>query len=168
MIGTAFFVGWVLTLPWMPRIAEKNGRKPMFVASMIVDLIVLVGILLTDSLNLVILLVLLAGAATTARYSVGFVYLMELLPKSAQSFYSAVLNVIAGSVLFFSTLFFRYVSNDWRYFYGLGLALQVINLLCIKFVPESPRALVELQRLDEAESAFKTIARWNKVSLDLN
>ena len=29
LIGSAFFVGWVITLLWVPRISDKHGRKKM-------------------------------------------------------------------------------------------------------------------------------------------
>ena len=43
----------------------------------------------------------------------------------------------------------------------IGFALQICNLISLQFLPESPRLLVELGRLDEAKAAFQKIAKWN-------
>ena len=60
------------------------------------------------------------------------------------------------------------MSDHWLYFSLIGFVLQIWNCISILFLPESPRLLIELQRLDEARESLQKIADWNKVKLEFN
>ena len=39
-LGSAFFAGYVVTMMWLPRFADKKGRKPMYTLGMILNAVV--------------------------------------------------------------------------------------------------------------------------------
>ena len=65
------------------------------------------------------------------------------------------------------TLYFWKISTHWTYFVFIGFVWNIISVIAMIWVPESPRYLVSVGRLEEAAKAFKTIALWNKVKLNL-
>ena len=81
MVGSAFFAGWVCTLLILPPLSDKYGRKYFFQLGVFLNLIVYYIIMETRSLNVMIAAQFLCGMLNSLRTSVGFVYLMELVPR---------------------------------------------------------------------------------------
>jgi len=166
MLGTCIFSGYTTSLLWMPRLSDKYTRKTIFAAGAVFDLCLLIALLGCKSIDSMIVLCFLIGVAIPSRYHIGFVYLMELLPKSKQNFYGAFVNTFNVAGLMLAALYFRFVSKQWTYFCYLSIFMQVVCVVGTCFLPESPRLLIEHQRLDEAEQSLKTIARWGRYNDD--
>ena len=83
MIGASLFLGWCVTLLWVPALADKNGRKKIFWFGMFCDLMLYTGLLITSSLGVMIALYFCFGMVCSIRIQIGYVYLMEMLPKKA-------------------------------------------------------------------------------------
>lgn len=144
LIGSMVFVGWVSTLVWLPRISDMYGRKWIFFGGMVADWVLFILIFVTKSLNWMIVVTTIFGMMTTIRVNIGFVYMMEMMPKRKQSFYASLYNTFEGTILLQGTIYFWFISKDWIYFTLFGFALQCWNCIAILFVPESPRWLIEL------------------------
>ena len=99
MLGSMVFVGWFITLPWIPRLSDMYGRKSVFLIGMIIDWLMFIVMFLTTSVNWMIVVMLVFGMATTIRINIGFVYMMELMPKRNQSFYSSAYNFFEATIL---------------------------------------------------------------------
>lgn len=80
MIGASFFLGWTSTLLWLPAIADKNGRKKIFWIGMNCQLLLFIGLMMTTSLEVMIFLWMAFGMLSSVRVTVGYVYLMEMMP----------------------------------------------------------------------------------------
>lgn len=143
MLGATVFIGWCVTLPWLPRLSDVYSRKYFFMGGMVVDLLLYIALFLTKSLDWMIVVTTCFGLVTTARCNIGFVYMMELLPRRLQSNYSAGYNIIEGSVLLLGTFYFWFVCKDWIYFTLVGFVAQIWSVIAIQFLPESPRLLIE-------------------------
>mmetsp|Transcript_40669 Transcript_40669/g.53345 ORF Transcript_40669/g.53345 Transcript_40669/m.53345 type:complete len:141 (+) Transcript_40669:476-898(+) len=138
------FIGWVITLAFVPRLSDKYNRKKIFLAGMYIDWLLFIAMFFTTSLDLMIVVTFLFGLATTIRVNVGFVYMMELMPRRLQSNYASAYNTMEGSILLLATLYFWFISRHWIYFTLFGFALATWNVItCTFFVPESPRLLIE-------------------------
>ena len=143
LMGSMVFVGWVITLPIIPRISDLYSRKKIFILGMWLDVALFIAIFLCKSLDLMIAITFMFGLATTIRVNVGFVYMMELMPKRLQGFYSSAYNTLEGSVLLLATLYFWFVSKHWFYFSLIGFSFAIYSGVSAFFVPESPRLLIE-------------------------
>ena len=82
-IGTAFFIGWAFTLLWIPLLSDKHNRKKFFIGGNIADIICLSLMLFTSSVNVVITLAFMMGMISSFRINVGYIYLVELMPKKS-------------------------------------------------------------------------------------
>ena len=92
MIGSMYFLGWFITLPWLPRLSDKYSRKKIVYMGMIANWIMFIVMYFTTTIDWMLLNMLIIGMLTTIRISIFFVYFMELLPKRFQSLYSSMLN----------------------------------------------------------------------------
>ena len=81
MLGSMVFVGWFVTLSWVPRISDMYSRKWVFTVGMIIDWLLFIAMFLTTRIDWMIVVTFVFGLATTIRVNVGFVYMMELMPK---------------------------------------------------------------------------------------
>ena len=117
------FIGWVITLPIIPRISDIYSHKKIFIVGMWLDWLLFICLFLCKSLDFMIVVTFCFGLVTTIRVNVGFVYMMELMPKRLQGFYSAGYNTMEGSVLLLATIYFWFISTHWIYFslFGFGL-----------------------------------------------
>ena len=123
MIGSMYFIGWVITLPWVPKLSDSRSRKTYFLIAMLIDLAVYIMMFFANSVEQMILLVFVVGLANSIRMNIGFVYLMELIPKRLQGFYSAVNGNTEGIIPLVGTLYFWFLSNNWIGLYVFGLTL---------------------------------------------
>ena len=81
MIGSAVFIGWFVTLLFVPRLSDVYGRKKIYLIGMYVDWILFIAIFFCKSLDGMIIITFVFGLMTTNRCGVGYVYMMELMPK---------------------------------------------------------------------------------------
>lgn len=143
-LGACFFLGWVCTLWWVPRFSDMFSRKKIFGIGLFVNLLVYVAILAANKLEQICFLILVLGFFTTTRSSVSYVYLLELVPKRIQSSYGGLFVMVSSLIIPITVLYFWFVSNDWIYIHYFGIGCQVVCLVCLYFIPESPRLLIEL------------------------
>ena len=82
-IGSSFFLGWASTLLWLPRFADRGGRKKIFWLIMFIDLLLYTAMLLVKNLAAMISIWFLFGCMQSVSAQVGYVYLTEMMPKRA-------------------------------------------------------------------------------------
>lgn len=123
LLGSMVFVGWVITLIWVPRLSDKYGRKTIYMIGMWGDCACFIAMFLVTSIDLMICVTFVFGLCTTIRVNIGFVYIMEMMPKRNQTFYASAYNCQEGSILFMGTLYFWFVSKDWIYFSLIGFTM---------------------------------------------
>ena len=70
-----------------------------------------------------------------------------------------------SSIYVLATLYFWKISTHWIYFCSVGYCWQIISVVFLFWMPESPRFLISVGKFDEARKAFATIAKWNRKEL---
>jgi MFS family permease len=93
MIGASLFLGWCVTLLWLPNIADRKGRKRVFWAGMISQMVFYIGLLVTTNLYVMIAMWFIFGMLSAIRIQVGYVYHMELLPRKWQTPITTIWNI---------------------------------------------------------------------------
>ena len=102
------------------------------------------------------------GFLSSIRITVGYVYIMELLPKKFQTPITSIWNIQEVSIYCLAVIYFWKISTHWFWFVLIGAIWQVISIFMLFFMPESPRYLVTAGRYEEARQAFETIAKYNR------
>ena len=67
MIGASLFIGWCVTLLWVPNIADKQGRRKLFWLGMVIDLLLYIGLLITSDLTVMIIIWFCFGMCCSIR-----------------------------------------------------------------------------------------------------
>lgn len=161
-MGSIFFVGWCSTLLWVPLLSDKYGRKPFFVWGQVLQFALMTVQMVTHNVMIMLAVIFAQGALTTIRINIGYLWLMELLPKRHQTAVGSGWNVYESFCVMVGPLYFGFVSNKWFYLVLVGYIEQVICLATCFFLPESPRLLVAMNRLGAAQESFRAIAGWNR------
>mmetsp|Transcript_8119 Transcript_8119/g.9718 ORF Transcript_8119/g.9718 Transcript_8119/m.9718 type:complete len:93 (+) Transcript_8119:418-696(+) len=79
-LGSAFYVGYVATMMWLPRLADKKGRKPLFTLGMVLNAIVYAVMLFTKNFYVTWVCIFLFGCINSMRTAIGFIILQEMIP----------------------------------------------------------------------------------------
>ena len=90
---------------------------------------------------------------------------MELLPKKAQTPITSFWNIQEVSIYMLAVIYYWQFNASWFWFVLIGVVFQVISIIMLLFMPESPRYLVTAGRYEEARKAFETIAKYNRKPL---
>ena len=156
------FIGWASTLLWLPAIADKKGRRMLYWIGMIIDLALFTGLLLTQELLVMIFIQFCNGAMSSIRVNVGYVYLMELMPKKAQTPVTSGRFTEEAFIYVLATLYFWKISKHWFYFVFIGYIWNIISVIGMYWLPESPRYLMNIGKYEEAKKVFQYIAKLNR------
>lgn len=106
LIGSIYFLGWVISLIILPRVADNFGRKWIYLGGMVLTVVVYTGVLLSNSVNFLIVLQLFGGIATGIRMSMGYVYMMEFIPTKTQAIVGTVHLIVESFVAVFCCIYF--------------------------------------------------------------
>ena len=107
----------------------------------------------------------LCGTAVGLSFTSGGLYLSELAPKQHRgkftSFYDLFVDfgIVLGSVLGFvaATTHDALFGSRWRFMIGFGATLPLLVLVCVPFLPESPRWLLATGKVTEARATLYRI-----------
>ena len=81
LIGSILFVGWTLAAFVFPRLADIHGRRLIFTGSMLIQTLSFLGLYFSRNIYVTYVFMFFLGTASVGRCSVGYLYLMEILPK---------------------------------------------------------------------------------------
>lgn len=123
LLGSAFFLGWSCTLLWLPRLGDIYGRKMPFALNQIINTILYSLLLWTRDLNQMIAILFTFGLVNSIRTNVGYVYMIELMPKRHETTIGTFWNCIEGLIFLQATIYFYYINKDWYYFVLIGYGL---------------------------------------------
>ena len=80
LIGSSYFIGWIVTLFVVPRFADIYGRKWIFRIGMTIQLAAFTAVMFTHNLYVMIGAIFIIGACCTVRSSIGYILMMEFMP----------------------------------------------------------------------------------------
>ena len=70
---------------------------------------------------------------------------------------------VDGLCVLIAAIFFKYISKDWRIFYGIPLGIFTINLIWLLFQEDTPTFSHSMGRYDKARKLLTKIGRTNLV-----
>uniref|UniRef100_A0A182N5I8 Major facilitator superfamily (MFS) profile domain-containing protein n=1 Tax=Anopheles dirus TaxID=7168 RepID=A0A182N5I8_9DIPT len=159
-----FMVGVMLGSIGFGYLSDKYGRKPIFFASLVLQVIfgVLAGV--APEFFTYTLARMVVGATTSGVFLVAYVIAMEMVGPSDR-LYAGVVCMMFFSVGYMLTAAFAYFIHGWRML-QIALTLPGILFLCYWwFVPESARWLLSNGRPTEAITVIEKAAHCNKLTV---
>ena len=163
LFGSLYFAAVVLGSLIFPPIADKIGRRPVTLIGLLLAAISQTCILFSPSLKFTYALYFLTGLAMPMRVFVGYIYAMEFLPLGKTSMATALTLGCDGFVIALASLWFLYISQDWKSFFLMSTVFCYFTfffILCC--VRESPKFLVSRGRYEEARKVIQRISKFNR------
>jgi MFS family permease len=170
--ASAYIAGAVFGALFFGRLADRLGRKRMFLATLIVYLIATVATAFSWDILSFAVCRFVTGFGIGGEYAAINSAIDELIPARLRGTVDLAINgtfwigAALGAALSIVLLDPQLVGPEWgwRIAFGLGGVLAVGILLVRRHVPESPRWLLTHGRLEEAQAVVADIERQVGVS----
>jgi MFS family permease len=163
--GSAYVAGAVVGALFFGRLADRLGRKPLFLATLAVYLAATLLTALTFDFRTFVICRFLTGFGIGGEYAAINSAIDELIPARVRGFVDLAINgsfwvgAAAGAALSIVLLEPGRFPPDigWRLAFAFGAVLTVAILLVRRHLPESPRWLMTRGRTAEAEAIVDAI-----------
>jgi len=170
--ASAYIAGAVFGALVFGRLADRLGRKQMFLATLIVYLVATVATAFSWDILSFACCRFVTGFGIGGEYAAINSAIDELIPARLRGTVDLAINgtfwigAALGAGLSIVLLHPGFVGPawGWRIAFGLGAVLAAAILLVRRHVPESPRWLLTHGRVDEAETVVRDIERQVGVS----
>lgn len=157
LVTAASLAGILVGASVLGGMADRYGRKTMFIVEMVIFTIFLAA--LTFSPNFVALVSFLfgAGLALGCDYPTAHLVIAESTPTSRRgrlvlsAFAFQAVGALIGTAVGFVILYQNPDVTAWRWMYGVGVLPAVVVIVGRFFVTDSPQWLLSAGRTEEAE-----------------
>ena len=163
MISNIFYLGEVFGCISIARVPDLLGRKWPFLLSVAAQLPCYIGLLFSTNLSFTIVLSFFMGFLHIGIYNGGYVNVCEYVDKPWKNHVCTILLVFDMLTTIMIGIYFHYVSQFWLWFALIGLVFNIVSVIGIYFIPESPEYLYCFYRFPECRAVLKVIADWNRV-----
>lgn len=163
LFGTFFLTGTFVGSFIFPRLGDVKGRKPIFLVGLVLYIATIVAALFTTNMYFAYAILFVSGVSDTAKFFVGYVYAVELMPKYFQDYTGMLIFVVMGLIQAFNALTFWFVYKDWRINAYIAIAVSAISfVMTIISLPESPRFLHAKDKSEKTDQSLIYIMKSNK------
>lgn len=153
---SAGYVGQFLGAMLLGGLAERFGRMPVFVGSVIVMGVLALGCAWSPNYQVLLVVRFVQGLAIGGALPVSITYVNELAPTATRGRYFAIFQWLCMSGYAVASLSSTVIIPElgWRWLFGLGAMPLVLLPLVVLTLPESPRWLARIGRTTDAEKAL--------------
>lgn len=162
---TLFMLGILFGNVLFGALSDCYGRRGPLVAAVLIQLLSSVGTSFSTSFWMFCVLRFITAVVTGGTMVTSFVLVMEIIGVKYRELFS-VLYQIPFNIGHLTLAVFAYYLRDWRYF---QFAISIPSVLLISYywlVPESPRWLFAVNRVDDAVTVLRKAAKCNKLPCD--
>jgi MFS family permease len=138
MIGSAYFIGVILSVAVIPRASDLYGRWWPVMGCCLLSLPLYFWCFWMTTLMEAYAIFFLMGCAFGGNISVSSLYVQELVQERHRAIVYSVgsaFECIAVAVL---CIYFLYITKYWQGWYVCGVVIQVLIILGMLVIPESP------------------------------
>lgn len=82
LIGSMYLFGWSMACLFVPRLGDVYGRRWPYIISGAISIFVYLGLILSNSITLTMVLFFMLGLCTPGKSNIAYVYLLELVPTA--------------------------------------------------------------------------------------
>lgn len=157
MVTAASLAGILIGASALGGLADRYGRKSMFIAEMVIFTVFLVA--LTFSPNFIMLVVFLfgAGLALGCDYPTAHMVISESIPTSKRgrlvlsAFAFQAVGALVGALVGFVILYEIPDVSAWRWMYAVAILPAIVVIIGRFYITDSPHWLVSQGRTADAE-----------------
>ena len=82
-LGSVFYLFWSVSLLFVPRLADKYGRKWLYTSSRVIEAFLYIAAMVTSDYWTMVGLMSAMGLAAAGRMNVQAVYMQEWVPRKS-------------------------------------------------------------------------------------
>ncbi len=146
MIFASFSISRTFLLPLFGRLSDQKGRKPFIVAGLAAYTLISIAFVFSESIETLILLRFIQGAASAMIMPVVQAYVGEITPAGSEGYAMGLFNLSMFLSLSLGPLMGGGIKDIWSLdiaFICMGLLSGIGLLLCIFFLPATSREKVK-------------------------
>ncbi|WP_207435927.1 sugar porter family MFS transporter [Sabulibacter ruber] len=182
-------VGCILGVAFSGELSDRWGRKAMLTLSALLFLLSAIGTAGAPNFTLLVLARMLGGIGVGVASNVAPLYISEIAPAAVRgrlvTFYQLAITVgilaayltnagllsislSQGATGLGNLMDYLVLEEVWRGMFGLGAVPAVLFLAGLLFVPESPRWLVQKNRIEEGTRVLAKISSKAEAQADVS
>jgi MFS family permease len=165
VVAAASLFGILIGATALGHLADRFGRKEMFIVEMLLFVVFIVLLTFSPSYAVVVVALLGIGIALGCDYPTAHLMISESMPSRVRgrmvlgAFGFQAVGGLAGTALGLLILYENPHLGAWRWMYASTLVLAVPVIIGRFFVVQSPPWLVLRGRIKEAEAAIERLLR---------
>ncbi|WGQ12874.1 sugar porter family MFS transporter [Sphingobacterium faecium] len=153
-------IGTILGAVVAGRLADRYGRKPILYFVAVLYLLSAIGCAIASLWELFLLFRLFGGIAVGISSVVGPVYTSEIAPAKDRGKLTGTFQIMIVTGIFTAYLtnfLFMQETGSWRYMLGIMALPAALFILLLKYIPESPRWLLQHRQVEKAKISFNLL-----------
>lgn len=156
LLISAGYVGQFIGAIALGGLAERFGRMPVFAVAVVVMSILALGCAFAPGYEVLLAIRLVQGVAIGGALPVAITYINELAPTATRGRYFAIFQWIAMSGYAAASLASTIIIPElgWRWLFAIGTAPLLLLPFAMITLPESPRWLARVGKIDAARQAL--------------
>ena len=99
------FIGWAIGCIVIPPFADRHGRKVPFLVGVYLQASAWLLIMFTHNFGLFLVLCFIFGFGIAGRYTIGFVFCVEQMPKAFRVQIGMLINLADAAVILYITIY---------------------------------------------------------------
>ncbi|WP_413987896.1 MFS transporter [Labrys okinawensis] len=163
IIGAASLAGILVGAVWLGGLSDHFGRKPMFVAEMVLFCAFLVGLVFCPNYPLLVIFLFGLGLALGCDYPTAHMIISESIPSTARgklvlgAFAFQAVGALGGTAVGYAVLSTLPEISAWRWMYATAIIPAVIVTVGRFYIVESANWLAARGETKKAEVAVRRL-----------
>ncbi|MFP4154483.1 MAG: MFS transporter [Halothiobacillaceae bacterium] len=160
LAGAASLFGILVGALVLGGLADRLGRRRMFIAEIVLLAVFLVGITLSGAFWIAVLFLFGIGVALGCDYPTAHAMISESIPSRQRgklvlgAFAFQAVGALTGTVVGYLVLISTQDVSAWRWMYAVAILPAILVIAGRFFIPESPHWLISQHRRKDAENAL--------------